>query len=550
MPDLLQSAGNGIGSPGPRTCTVSMSQPTTVGSLVVVIAAGIHSSYGVWPLYGPSGFTLARVRTVDELTVAVWYRAACPALSSLGVYQTGNGGLQVRVLEYSGVAQANPLDRVAIDGRTTTGPRSGSTGTTGQGDEVVVGLIANAFGSTRQSGFTGGLTQVSESLTAEHLSNGAHDTDDRRNRLTVHQAITTQTGTFSLGATLSTIRDWVAIVLTFKGGTSGPARMTSLTAPRVLATGGRGDLTVFGPLRSTLATAALVTDGSGRIGPFAGQLRLGGWEGLLIGSGTPFRIERVVGLGGADVRTSDGEFPRGDGAQRGVDLQTSRTVLITVNFDGDGEGIEALHAALMAALVPRRDEDLDLLFRRAAGRPLQLLRYRPTQLSDELDPVQMLLRTRSFALLCADPRIYSARSRVVEVPVSPAGSDAVTAASAINTGNARAYPTIRIDNRGTVDVTAIQLVNVTANVSFEIAAVLPPGGQLVGDMPARVTAAPRSVVTLDGQSRYGSWQPPREPFYLAAAPVAAQGVNAVYLRTVPAGAAVKATLEYSDTSAT
>ena len=76
---------------------------------------------------------------------------------------------------------------------------------------------------------------------------------------------------------------------------------------------------------------------------------------------------------------------------------------------------------------------------------------------------------------------------------------------------------------------------------------IPPGAQLIGDMPARITQTGRSPVTLDGQPRYNAWLPPRDAFYLAPDPVAIGGSNAIYLRTTPAGADVACTLTYRDT---
>jgi hypothetical protein len=66
-------------------------------------------------------------------------------------------------------------------------------------------------------------------------------------------------------------------------------------------------------------------------------------------------------------------------------------------------------------------------------------------------------------------------------------------------------------------------------------------------MDGRITGAPRSPITLDGQSKYGSWQLPRDPFRIDPDPSGQGGFNNLYLRTTPAGAPVTATLEYRDT---
>lgn len=547
MPALGRTAGGSVRTDQSRTCTAVFSSPTAVGSLVVVVAAATMLDDDI--LYGPSGFTVAAARTEDNLTVAIWYRAACPALSSVSVAANTRDPIQVRAMEYTGMAQTAVLDRVSIfgdndenDGYTNPNPFSGLTALTTQGDEVIVGVLANRYPSAGQSGFGGGLALLSNTTTPS-------DEDYRRSQLTVHQAISTQPAQWQLTGRLGTGRDWVCAVLTFKGGTTGPARMTSLAPGPMFKVGGSGSLTVFGPLKATEnLVPAFSVGGSGRIGPFAGQMRLGGWTGLLIGAGTPYRLESVEGLGGHDVRSSDTDFPRGDGAQRGVDLQTARQVLLRLNFhDLDPDLHEQLLVDLYAALTPQRDTDLPLMFRNP-GRPLQQVMYRPGQLTREQSPLDMLLHTQAVLLRCADPRIYSATERVVVVPVTPAGSAVPLAVLAKNAGNARAYPLIRVANRDLVDVTSVELVNATVDRAFKVDAITPPGAELVGDMPARVTGANRSVVTVGGTSVYGAWAPPRSNFFIGAPPEAPVDGNALYLRTVPAGAAVTCTVTYGDTS--
>lgn len=551
MPELRQQTGAAIPDNVSRGATAVFGTPTQPGSLVVVIATG--TSLGDEILFGPSGFTAAPItRTEDDLTLAVWYRPNCPALSSVGVATgAGRDPMQIRALEYTGMAQTAVLDRYSVagdndhyDGYSNPQTRSGLTAQTTQADEVIIGVLANRYASTNQSGFGGGMALLSNTLTP------SSDSDFRRCRLTVHHAFATEQAQWQLTGRLSTGRDWISAVLTFKGGTTGPARLVSIENEPMLTIGGEGDLTVFGPLVSEEIEPMLTIGGEGYIGPFAGQIRLAGPEGLLIGEGTDYRISKIVGLAGHDIRTSDSDFSRGDGAQRGVDLQSSRTIMIEVNYDDPDPVVhEQLLVALAAALVPRRDTDWPMVFRQI-GQPLQQVWARPGALTREQNADDMLIHDQTIVLRCADPRIYSFAQRAVAVPVTPAGATEAIAVSARNDGNGRAYPLIRIRNTGLVDITSIELVNATADAVFRVQATILPGAELVGDMPAKVTAAPRSVVTVGGQSVYGGWVAPRDPFYIAPAPEAPLGVNALYLRTQPPGASVAALLEYRDTSST
>lgn len=549
MPTPVQDAGNTVRAGVNVTCSVSLGRATQTNNLVVLVISASHPRENfVAFLFDPPGFSRVWVRKEDKLTVGMWQRTAAPAMTRASIQTLGETyGVQMRMLEFSGVAQASAVDRVVVRGDNPEGrpgsttPNTGSSGTLSQSDELVLGVVVNRYGSTTQGGFTGGLAKVSESIS--YTGEPDHD----QQRMTIHTAYPNSTAAFTFGARLSSNRDWVAALVTFKGATIGPAKMSSKAQPPVITVGGRAQLTVFGPVRSRNQRPMITISGRGWIGPFNYQYSIGGREGLLIGDSTPYTVESHDGLEGWTIRTADGELPRGDGARRGIDLQASRQVLFNLKVGGTQLEVESQMDALYRALVPRREEDLELIWRHP-GRPLRMLRCRPVDMVRELSWRETIVNHQQVSLLAADPRIYSVRTREALIPVTPAGSDTqVTAVSVPNTGNANAYPVIRIRGAPDRDVTRIQLINANADVRFEVAVVLSPRSELVADMPAIVTAAPRSPITLDGQPKYSSWVYPREPFYLAPDPVAPGGINAVYLRTEPAGAAVTAVLEYRDT---
>lgn len=545
MPAVLeQSAANATGKEQTRTCTATFTRATKPGSLIIVVCAAA----GTLPstLRGPTGFTLIGSRSLRDFQAAIWYRAASPSITSVSVASLdADKSLQVRALEYSGMSQAaNVLDRVNIESSDSDSPHTGYVGATSQADELIFAFVANQYASTAQYGWWGGLARLYESTSPQRYG-GDSDSDWERSRMSVHHAIVNQVGFWQLQGRLSSDRRWAGFICTFRGGTSGPARFTSTQQQPVLETGGTGGLTVFGPLTSNavgLSQPMLRTaGGTARVGPFNYQYRLGGWEGLLVGDDTPFRVESHEGLEGWEIRTSDDELPRGDGALRGVDLQAARQVMFRLKVGGTQAEVEEAMDTLYRALVPQRDEDWELIWRHP-GRPLRMLRCRPVNIARELSWRETLVNHQAFALLAADPRHYSASRRQVRVPITTATALQPALASAINEGNGRAYPTIRIEGPASGEpVTRVELVNQTNDVSMVVQAVLPRGSTLVGDMEARATGAPRSVVTIDGQSKYGAWQHPRQTFSLG------PGENLIYLNTVPAGAPVTCLIEYRDT---
>jgi hypothetical protein len=477
------------------------------------------------------------------MQMTVWYRQSAPATNSVSVTTLdAEKSLQVRVLEYSGMAQAGGYDKLSVQSSESDDPFAGPTGTTAQADELALAFISNQYADTVQSGFSGGLVRLFEGVSPQSWSRGTNQ-DWERARYTVHQAATTSPANFTIRGRLSSERRWMAVLVTFRGASTGPARFTSTLAPPAITVTGTGSLTVFGPLQSTAPTnRAIVVSGRGSVLPFNYQFLLP--NGLMIGRDTPYTVVSHDGLYGHDVRSSDEDQPRGDGSLRGVDLQSARQALFKLQIAGTREEIELRLDLLFRALVPQRENDWDLVWRHPAS-GARLIRVRPIQLPREIDQRRALVADQSIGLRAADPRHYSAVPRRVVVPVTPAGAATPVTVNVANEGNIAAYPVITISGPTSgPPVSRIELVNATTLVSFEAQLVLANGSVLIGDMQARITGAPRSVVTLDGQSKYGSWQLPRAPFRIDADPTGRGGFNTVYLRTEPPGAPVTCTLDY------
>lgn len=528
-----------------RTCTAIFEKPTKPGSLIVVVdaAAGTLPS----DLTTPSGFSPIGANGLRDIQLAAWYRQNAPSMNSVAVTALDDDkSQQIRAFEISGMAQSGVLDKVTLRSGEDRDPFTGSSGNTAQSDEFVMAFLVNQYASTSQSGFVGSLSRLYDSTSPQRWWGGTNQ-DWERSRLTVHAAAPTSVGSFSLSADLSTTRRWLALLVTFKGGSIGPARMTSVGQPPALTTSADGNLTVFGPLVSKGEPPALTTSASGWMSLFNYQYRLGGQQGLLVGSGTRFYVEGTDGLGGWQMRTSDDDLPRGDGALRGIDLQAAREVVFKMNVGRGREEVERNMQALLRALVPQRDSDWELWFRYPTL-PMQMMRVRPIDAMRARNNAQIEIAEQQFALRAADPRIYAAVPTQVEIPNTPASAADPVRTRVTNIGNSPAYPVIHVEGPAYgPPVTRVQLVNETALVNFEAELLLLPGSELVGDMDARITSAPTSPITVDGQTKYGAWQLPREPFRIDPDPSGFGGYNDLYLQTEPAGAPVRCWLEYRDT---
>lgn len=553
MPNLEQTAVNsirkqGAGDRGSVYLKTTFSTPTTKGRLIIAVAfvtGGLATGFAIQD----SRFSpLLPATFLRDTSMAAWYLQNAPSVSSVAVTLDSYRGVVLRLFEVSGIAQGSALDKIVWRSGENSDPYSGQTGTLAQSGEYVFAAMGSQYASTSQGSFSGGLSRLYENIVPD-----GNNEDWERGRVTFHHAVANATTAQRLQAFLSTTRRWIGFLCTFRSGITGPVKFTA-TGQSAISVDGRANLTVFGRLKCTIPanTTALsaVEVSRARIGPFNYQYRLNGWTGLLIGAGTNYPVESVDGLEGWHVRHADADQPRDDGAIRGLDLQSARELMFRVSASSDGAArdvVEARLSALYDALVPLRDEDVELVFRQP-GRPLRSIYYRPSDLNRELTLISALSGIQPFALRAADPRVYSAVVRTLTIPVSPDETEVVTTVAAINSGNARAYPTISITGPTSgVDVSRVSLFNATANVAFDVITTLQRGGEIIGDMRARVTGGRTSVVTLNGASKYGAWQMPREPFYIAPNPEAEGGTNVLYMRTVPAGAPVTCRIEYRDT---
>lgn len=533
-----------------RTCVAIFNRITKPGSLLVAVL----SAAGTLPsdITNPSGFGNPVVNLgLRDQQMVIWVRQNAPASLFISTTALDDDKSQIlRVFEISGMSQSNALDKVTYRSGESRDPYSGSTGNTSQGSEMVMGFVANQYASTSQYGFEGNLSRLYEDVSPQRWFWGSQQ-DWERSRLSTHVAFPTSIGNFSLSADLSTTRRWMAAVLTFRTGISGPLRMSATQNPEGLTTGtAKADLSVFGPLIAGKAAGsppALVTGTErARIAPFHYQYRIGGWTGLLIGSGTPYKVESTEGFGGFEVRTSDDDLPRNDGALRGVDLSASRQLLFRMNVGRGREEAERNMAAIFRAMVPQREEDFELLFR-FPTLPVQMIRCRPISGPRRRDGTQINWTNQTFALLAADPRIYAAVPKRVQIAATPAGQIEPIRTRVVNIGNSPAYPKITIIGTSEIPATRIQLVNETALVNYEAELILLRGTRLEGDMDARIRGVSVSPITLDGQPKYGAWQLPREPFRIDPDPAGFGGYNDLYLRVEPAGATVDCFLDYQDT---
>lgn len=259
------------------------------------------------------------------------------------------------------------------------------------------------------------------------------------------------------------------------------------------------------------------------------------FNGITLGGSSVYRMVEEEGLEDFEVRDGDRDIPRDDGQIPGLHLVGGKRVVILVRVTGStASELETRVRDLLAAFNPSRATPFQYRFKNP-GLPERMVRARTLRRSRprNVDTESGRMVEIQIALKVPDPRVYSVEqfSTLVDIfeasgggfnlPVAelPLNMTAATQALAVaNNGGARdAYPVIRFQfpSGGSGTCTGVQLENLTNGDLLDIDTTIVAGQALTADMDALIRATGGSVVSLDGSSRYGDWQTPRDPFRLS-----------------------------------
>lgn len=256
------------------------------------------------------------------------------------------------------------------------------------------------------------------------------------------------------------------------------------------------------------------------------------YNGLTFGDGTSIMIDHAEGFEGYEVRTSDSDEPRNDGAIRGLDYVSARTVAFTLSLGETSDSdYETRWATIRSAFMPSRSTDSALTFKRP-GQPERYVNCRPIQLVRVEDYLRFnQIGHPPVVFRAVDPRLYASDSNSLTMSVFASSSGGMdwpitnwpidftgasqTLFSAVNDGTADAYPLIRFYGPTVGTVTGVTLTNLTNGDVLTVSTTITSGQILTADMTAAVTGANTLIVSLDGSNRYGSWTVPRSPFRLS-----------------------------------
>lgn len=261
----------------------------------------------------------------------------------------------------------------------------------------------------------------------------------------------------------------------------------------------------------------------------------GWWNDLVFGEGTEWALEgELANLLALESRISDVPIPQGDGDIASGRWASGRVVTLPFAILGDAahsdhrdawmEAFSNIDPYAQEWLAFRVHEDLKLVRARVVRRQVRLESH--SARSNHAHAV--------VELKLADPRIYDgdAWEQSLLVPVGTPTSPGVNlpvaqlpinmsapvggSIAATNTGNAVAYPEIRVTNEvgAGSNITSTTIINSTTGVEVEVVTAIAAGQTLSIDMDALVRAERGPHIHIGGSSRYGAWSHPRELFGL------------------------------------
>ena len=257
------------------------------------------------------------------------------------------------------------------------------------------------------------------------------------------------------------------------------------------------------------------------------------YNGLVFGLDTDIGITDVTGFDDLDVGLGDSPIPRGDGDVPGLSRAKARDIQLTLRAKGEKRSDELANTILDAfAAFSMRNEPLPLYLKDPGfeevfvyARPIgRVMGRKPTT---TFGSTPLVIRMKA-----ADPRIYSTVEKahtLYEFSASGGGLDynvdygkefvgaGSGLATLVNDGNGNAYPLLRFYGPTSGTVTGVTLTNLTTGQTLVINSTILTGQTLTADMRRMIAADPTDVpyINLDGSTRYGDWQLPRVPFYLA-----------------------------------
>jgi hypothetical protein len=187
--------------------TATWPQSTLPGTLLVAVISSDVDTGGSNGWNAPAGWVQAGTQVWTNIVTTIYYMPNNPGgrTSETFTETAGFHDQTLNLLEYSGVALSNPLDKTAADANGTNNGSidTGFTAITAQPKEVVVTALAT-YSPTSFSNPSNGFVEVSDHFIGNHLTTA------------VHELIPNFAGSYGHSASVGGGQQWVGLVATFR----------------------------------------------------------------------------------------------------------------------------------------------------------------------------------------------------------------------------------------------------------------------------------------------------------------------------------------------
>lgn len=165
----------------------------------------------------PASWSLAATGTNGTNKVYIYYRENAPSVTTINFSVVTPGMLVLLIGEYSDVSASSSLDQVANDSGSSTSPSTGTTPTTSEAVELLIGALGS-FGNTGVGPTFSSPTSSFSIAVQEKISDG----ESTNVGGALLDRIVSSTDTYSTGATQDINQTWAGAIATFKTTDSGP----------------------------------------------------------------------------------------------------------------------------------------------------------------------------------------------------------------------------------------------------------------------------------------------------------------------------------------
>lgn len=218
----VQSKSGNTGSSASTSIAVTLNSAPVNGNTLIAVIATRGTSSGRVTGITQTGATWTRATQATNSnsggsTLEIWYASNVSSAGTLVTVTQANLRSAIVVAEYSGVLTASSLDVIQSNSGSSTSASTGTTVTTTQADELLIGGFSLA-----SSSYT--LSSITNSFASYGNNASTNSTSGNNAKVYALDRIVSSTGAYSTGGTISTNSKWAGAIATFK------AKATSSTS--------------------------------------------------------------------------------------------------------------------------------------------------------------------------------------------------------------------------------------------------------------------------------------------------------------------------------